>query len=152
MLKLLIPVLLMSMLATGANATVVDYSLTLAKTATAEGQFSGTDANHDGFLTFDEVSALTFTIPSYDIKYDFSTLDTFGAYNIAANTWGADVDSHAYLHFSNGQIGPIVVYDFNVTNLVTNPVVDPASVPEPSAFALIALGLAAAATVRRIKG
>jgi hypothetical protein len=151
MFKRLLPALLLSVFANGANATVVDYTLTLQKTATAEGQFTGTDANHDGLLTFDELNSLTFNIPSYGIKYDFSTLATFGTYDIGANAWFADPTSHTYMQFSSGQIGPIIVIDFNVTNLVTTAAVDPAGVPEPGVFSLVMVGLAAFATARRIK-
>lgn len=153
MIKKLFPALLLSILATSANATVIDYTMTISNSASASGQFSGADGNADGFLSLNELSAFAFDIPVAGYHFELDRVSDFGRYNIAANTWlhdaaGWSQTNFAYVSFDGGALS---VNTFNASNVLTSVAQAPADVPEPASVTLTALGLLALRAARRSK-
>ena len=153
MIKKILPALLLSFMAASANATVVNYSMIVSHTAEATGQFTGEDANADGFLSLPELSALNFDIDAVNYHFDLGVVSSFGRYDIAQNLWLSDGENRsgnniAYISFFNGQLEANTA---NISDLVTSVAPQSADVPEPATAMLSALGLLALGAVRRRK-
>ena len=153
MFKKILPALVLSVMAASAHATVIDYSMMVSHTAEASGQFTGVDHNADGFLSLDELSALTFNIPFANYYFDLGVVTSFGRYDIVQNLWLNDGlnrngSNFAYVTFFDGALE---ANPANITDLVTRVAQAPADVPEPASMMLSALGLLALGAARRRK-
>ncbi len=151
MFKKLLSALALSIVATSASATVVDYTMTISNSVGASGQFTGLDGNADGFLSLNELSAFTFDIPAVGYHFELPIVSDFGRYNIAQNLWLHDASgwgqsNFAYVSFNGGSLS---VNTTNASNVVTTSAA--AEVPEPAPVALFALGLLAIGAARRSK-
>lgn len=155
MFKKILPTLLLSVVAASANATVIDYSMIISHIATASGQFTGTDNNADGFLSLDELSALTFDLPFANYHFDLSVVSSFGRYDILQNTWLNDginnnQSKFAYITFNINNMS-LEANPANTSDLVTRVAPASGNVPEPATAMLSALGLLALGAARRRK-
>lgn len=142
-----------------SHAVTVDYSTSIQMyddeagrqtlIDTGSGQFSGSDANTDGLLTINELSAFTYTPgdPRYGwtASLNLASLNNFGTYNIAANNWsadsyvGGDWQTNVYLYGVSGGSPVVIAPHYGVTTSV----VATAPVPEPETYAMMLAGLGA---------
>ena len=153
MIAKLFSALLLTVVASSASATVVDYSMSIARTYQASGQFTGVDGNADGFLSLNELSAFTFDLPAVNYHFGLDIVSDFGRYDIVQNLWHHDAagwgrTNFAYVSFNGGSSS---VNTDNASNVITNVTRAPAQVPEPAPIALFALGLVAIGAARRSK-
>ncbi|MES2069067.1 MAG: PEP-CTERM sorting domain-containing protein [Pseudomonadota bacterium] len=131
-----------------ASAMVVDYTFDLP--GVPYGSFSGVDTNHDGILTFDELTSFDFEYPLVDTTgINLAMLDSFGSYNIGINTWNSDATGWGYPNFAwfsweNGDRALVAQYATVHTSLE-------AEVPEPLTLGLFAIGLLGLGVIRRRK-
>ena len=121
-----------------AGEVDVSYDAYSGGTLLFTGTFDGTDANHDGLLSLNELSSFTFTGQGYNAA--LSDLNSFGHYDIATNVWASDAEawneysSGAFFSFDNNSLALTSISGFSVTTTAVS------SVPEPTSLALMGLG------------
>lgn len=148
----IIAALFFSAASVSANATTVSFTVNNENGVWGTGVFSGFDSNSDGILSFAELTAFDGSNNVEAQSITLPGLSGFGTFNIADNQWNSDGPGWGDVDLAwfswNGDLNSVNNTWADVSTVVT---AENNSVPEPGALALVGLGLALAASIRRRK-
>jgi len=134
-----------------AGTISVDYH-EKNNTLNLAGQFSGTDSNHDGWLSFNELDGWSI---NYNSGYSLPSLNSMGDFDYVNRVWKHNgfqwnkATRDAYMTWNNWNYS-VSSSNFN-WQFVTEVKLAPAAVPEPATLGLFGLALAGLVAVRRRK-